>query len=159
MGVGGHDDNERTTARHSIVITNAPYMDNDRSASRYASKARDDFARLVEDLESGAFGADVLVLWENSRYSRRTSEWLHLMELIATNLGGGNEDEIYVVPRNECHLWGDPNASKFIRAEQPQVASLGVLLVAYPYFGHTFQRYASGAMSEVGGTGLVTPVF
>lgn len=76
-----HDDNERTTARHHIAITGEPYVDNDRSASRYASKARDDFARLVADLESGAFCADVLVLWENSRYSRKTSEWLRLMEL------------------------------------------------------------------------------
>ncbi|MEJ8668409.1 hypothetical protein WKI71_07100 [Streptomyces sp. MS1.AVA.1] len=79
---------------------------------------------------------------------------------IATNLGAGtNEDEIYVVPRNECHLWEDPNAPMFIRAEQPQAASLGVLLVAYAYFGYTFQRYASGAMAKVAGTGLVTPVF
>ncbi|MBG0853814.1 recombinase family protein [Streptomyces spinoverrucosus] len=76
-----HDDNERTTVRHSIKITGEPYVDNDRSASRYASKARDDWARLVADLESGAFTEDVLILWENSRYSRKTSEWLHLMEL------------------------------------------------------------------------------
>lgn len=76
-----HDDNERTTARHHIAITGAAYVDNDRSASRYASKTRDDWARLVADLESGAFTEDVLILWENSRYSRKTSEWLHLMEL------------------------------------------------------------------------------
>jgi site-specific DNA recombinase len=50
-----HDDNERTTVRHDIKITGEPYVDNDRSASRYASKARDDWARLVADLESGAF--------------------------------------------------------------------------------------------------------
>ncbi|MCX4904598.1 hypothetical protein [Streptomyces sp. NBC_00878] len=78
---------------------------------------------------------------------------------IATNLGGGTEDEIYVVPRNECHLWEDPAAPMFIRAEQPAAASLGVLLVAYAYFGYTFQRYPSGAMAKVGGTGLVTPTF
>ncbi|MBU3870254.1 recombinase family protein [Streptomyces sp. 4503] len=76
-----HDDNERSTTRHNIVITGQPYVDNDRSASRYASKARDDWARLVADLSSGAFTEDVLILWENSRYSRKTSEWLHLMEL------------------------------------------------------------------------------
>jgi hypothetical protein len=78
---------------------------------------------------------------------------------IATNLGGGTEDEIYVVPRNECHLWEDPNAPMFIRAEQPQAASLGVLLVAYAHFGYTFQRYPSGAMAKVGGSGMVAPVF
>ncbi|MGW1614475.1 hypothetical protein ACWCQZ_34540 [Streptomyces sp. NPDC002285] len=79
---------------------------------------------------------------------------------VATNLGAGtNEEEVYVVPRNECHVWEDPNAPMFIRAEQPQAASLGVLLVAYSYFAYTFQRYGSGAMAKVGGTGLVTPVF
>ncbi|WP_240135089.1 recombinase family protein [Streptomyces sp. MUM 178J] len=76
-----HDDNERTTVHHQITISGEPYVDNDRSASRYASKARDGFARLVSDLESGAFGADVLVLWENSRYSRRALEWLQLMDV------------------------------------------------------------------------------
>lgn len=79
---------------------------------------------------------------------------------IATNLGAGtNEDEIYVVPQCECHLWEDPAAPMFIRAEQPAAASLGVLLVAYAYFGYTFQRYSSGAMAKVSGTGLITPTF
>ncbi|HZX38904.1 MAG TPA: hypothetical protein VFF37_11315, partial [Streptomyces sp.] len=64
---------------------------------------------------------------------------------IATNLGAGtNEDEIYVVPSSECHLWEDPNAPLFIRAEQPAAASLGVLLVAYSYFAYTFGRYTNG---------------
>jgi hypothetical protein len=66
-----HDDNERTTARHNITITGAPYADNDRSASRYASKARDDWARLVADLESGAFTEDVLILWETAGTAAR----------------------------------------------------------------------------------------
>jgi hypothetical protein len=78
---------------------------------------------------------------------------------IATNLGAGtNEDELYVVPASECHLWEDPAAPMFIRAEQPAAASLGVLLVAYSYFAYTFGRYANG-MQKVGGTGLVTPAF
>ncbi|WP_051858492.1 phage major capsid protein [Streptomyces cellulosae] len=78
---------------------------------------------------------------------------------IVTNLGAGtNEDELYVVPASECHLWEDPNAPLFIRAEQPAAASLGVLLVAYSYFAYTFGRYANG-MQKVGGTGLVTPAF
>lgn len=78
---------------------------------------------------------------------------------IATNYGAGtNEDELYVVPNSECHLWEDPNAPLFIRAEQPAAANLGVLLVAYSYFAYTFGRYANG-MQKVGGTGLVTPAF
>ncbi|MFI5995874.1 hypothetical protein ACIBAC_28990 [Streptomyces sp. NPDC051362] len=77
---------------------------------------------------------------------------------IATNLGAGtNEDEIYLVDRQECHLWEDPSAPMFIRAEQPKVASLGVVLVAYGYFAYTFKRYAQAR--KIGGTGLVTPTF
>lgn len=78
---------------------------------------------------------------------------------IATNGGTGtNEDVIYVVCSDECHLWEDPNAPVFIRAEQPKVASLGVLLVVYGYFAFSFRRY-SNAVQSVSGTGLVTPTF
>lgn len=78
---------------------------------------------------------------------------------IATNLGAGtNEDEVYVIPADECHLWEDPQAPVFIRAEQPAAASLGVLLVLYGYFAYSFRRYAN-AMQKLGGTGLITPVF
>lgn len=76
---------------------------------------------------------------------------------IATNLGvGTNQDEIYVVPSSECHLWEDD--VQFIRADQPAAPNLGVLLVVWSYFGYTFSRYSS-AMSKVAGTSLVTPVF
>lgn len=78
---------------------------------------------------------------------------------LATNLGAGtNEDEIHVLSSNEAHLWEDPSAPMFIRAEQPSAGNLGVLLVLYSYFAYSFQRYASG-MQKVNGTGLVTPVF
>jgi hypothetical protein len=69
-----------------------------------------------------------------------------------------NEDEIYVVPASECHLWEDPNAPVFIRAEQPAAASLGVLLVLYGYFAYSLRRYSNG-MGKVGGTGLTVPTF
>ncbi|MEV6124878.1 hypothetical protein AB0M23_30960 [Streptomyces sp. NPDC052077] len=78
---------------------------------------------------------------------------------IPTGLGAGtNEDELYVVPQSECHLWEDENAPMFIRAEQAKAASLGVLLVAYSYFAYTFGRYTNG-MQKVSGTGLATPAF
>jgi hypothetical protein len=78
---------------------------------------------------------------------------------IATNLGTGtSEDEIYIVPANECHLWEDPAAPVFIRAEQAAAASLGVLLVLYGYFAYSFRRYSNG-MGKVAGTGLTTPTF
>ena len=78
---------------------------------------------------------------------------------IVTNLGAGtNQDEIYVADRQECHLWEDPNAPVFIRAEQPALASLGILFVLYGYFAYTFGRYP-GQNQKITGTGLVTPVF
>lgn len=77
---------------------------------------------------------------------------------IATNLGAGtNEDEVYLLDRNECHLWEDPNAPMYIRAEQPALASLGVLLVVYGYFAYTHARYSHA--QKISGTGLVTPTF
>lgn len=78
---------------------------------------------------------------------------------IATNLGAGtNEDRIYGITAEEAHLWEDPNAPLFIRAEQPTAASLGVLFVVYSYFAYTFGRYPS-AHGKISGTGLVTPTF
>ena len=77
---------------------------------------------------------------------------------IAANLGAGtNEDEIYLVDRQECHLWEDPDAPMYIRAEQTKAASLGVLLVVYGYFAYTHQRYAHAR--KIAGTGLITPAY
>lgn len=59
-----------------------PYRDKV-SASRYSTKAREGYDRLVADLESGAFGAHILGLWEGSRGSRRAGEWVTLVELLA----------------------------------------------------------------------------
>ena len=75
------------------------------------------------------------------------------------NLGAGtNQDQIYVAPTRECHLWEDPNAPVFIRAEQPAAANLGVLLVLYGYFAYTFRRFTN-SMIKIDGTGLITPTF
>ncbi len=76
---------------------------------------------------------------------------------IGTTLGAGTEDEIYLVDRNECHLWEDPNAPMYIRAEQPKLASLGVLMVVYGYFAYTHARYAQAR--KIAGTGLIAPTF
>jgi hypothetical protein len=76
----------------------------------------------------------------------------------STAIGAGTEDEIYVTASDECHLWEDPNAPMYIRAEQPAAANLGVLLVVYGYFAYTFGRYAN-SVQRVSGTGLIAPVF
>lgn len=76
---------------------------------------------------------------------------------IGTTLGAGTEDEAYVVDRNECHLWEDPAAPMYIRAEQPAVASLGVLMVVYGYAAYTHTRYAHAR--KIAGTGMIAPTF
>jgi hypothetical protein len=78
---------------------------------------------------------------------------------IPVNLGTATtQDEIYVVPATECHLWEDSSAPTLIRAEQTAAASLGILIVVYGYMAYTFQRYTNG-MQKVAGTGLTTPTF
>lgn len=75
-----------------------------------------------------------------------------------TTVGAGTEDEIYTAASDECHLWVDPNAPQFIRAEQPKAANLAVTLVLYMYFAYSFRRFAS-SVGKVNGTGLIAPVF
>ncbi|MFJ4821097.1 recombinase family protein [Streptomyces sp. NPDC088801] len=58
-----------------------PYEDADRSASRYKTRERDDYDRLVADLRAGRFGADVLIIWESSRGSRDVGEWDALVKI------------------------------------------------------------------------------
>jgi DNA invertase Pin-like site-specific DNA recombinase len=55
------------------------YSDASRSASRFATKGREDWARLLADLDSGRFG--VLMLWEPSRGDRDAESWLGLLNL------------------------------------------------------------------------------
>lgn len=76
---------------------------------------------------------------------------------VPTNKGGGTEDEIYIASQRECHLWEDPSAPMMIRAEQPALASLGVLFVVYGYFAYTHARYAQA--QKISGTGLIAPTF
>ena len=77
-----HEDHERDAERHGFELHPSPYREVG-SASRQAKKARDEFPRLIADLQEGRFGADGLCLWENSRGSRRVSEWALLLDLLA----------------------------------------------------------------------------
>ncbi|GAB2905525.1 recombinase family protein [Streptomyces mayteni] len=79
------EENIQKAAAHGITILGEPYTDNDMSASRYATKERKDFARLISDLETGNYPEDLLVLWENSRGSRQTGEWVRLIDLCETH--------------------------------------------------------------------------
>jgi hypothetical protein len=76
---------------------------------------------------------------------------------IATNLGAGtNQDEVYVISSRELHLWEDPQAPLFIRAEQPLAHQLAVRIVIYSYFAYEARRYPNNP-GKISGTGLVGP--
>jgi site-specific DNA recombinase len=76
-----HEENQHGAAGIGVQL-GEPYRDaGSSSASRYARKSRDDFARLLSDLGQGRFGAEVLVLWESSRGSRKVGEWVQLIDL------------------------------------------------------------------------------
>lgn len=78
---------------------------------------------------------------------------------IVTNLGvGTNQDQIYVLDKNEGHVWLDDTQPLLIKAEQAQVKKLLVDLVVYGYAATCFNRFA-GAVQAIDGTGLVTPTF
>ncbi|MFD9909416.1 recombinase family protein [Streptomyces sp. NPDC059063] len=74
-----HDDNSRASAREGVTL-GVPYSDQG-SASPYAKHARGDFDRLIADLRSDQFKAQILWLWESSRGSRRVGEWATLLDL------------------------------------------------------------------------------
>ena len=77
-----HDENVRSIEYQGWSLhPDPPYRDTDRSASRFATKAREDFKRLIDDLEQDRFGAQVLAIWESSRGSRRVGEWVDLVDL------------------------------------------------------------------------------
>ncbi len=64
-----------------LDFNGAAYSDVSISASRYSTRVRGGYAELTGDLAASRFGADVLVLWESSRGSRRVGEWVDLIEL------------------------------------------------------------------------------
>ena len=81
------------------------------------------------------------------------------------NLGAGtNEDPVVIVDGDEAHLWEDPSAPMFLRAETgPSMKKLGIDLVLYGYFAFCFNRLVDEAGARVSvhqkitGSGLIVP--
>lgn len=59
------------------------FEDNDRSASRYATKERPEYERLIKFLKAG--NADVLVTWESSRAQRDLEAYVKLRTVAESN--------------------------------------------------------------------------
>ena len=62
------DENRRAWPQYDF--NGSAYSEKPISASRYTTKKRDVYAKLIADIKAGRFGANVLVLWESSRGSR-----------------------------------------------------------------------------------------
>ncbi|WP_406691472.1 recombinase family protein [Saccharopolyspora sp. ID03-671] len=76
-----HTDNAADAARQGWVLGRR-YEDTSISASRYSKKAREGYDELIADLQGKRFDADVLIIWESSRGSRRVGEWVLLCDLL-----------------------------------------------------------------------------
>ena len=75
---------------------------------------------------------------------------------VATNLGAStNQDAIYVVDLNECHLWEE--APTYVKFEEP-AGKVAINIVLFGYSAFTSLRYP-GAIAAINGTGLATPSF
>lgn len=74
---------EQHTANEDAISANghlevSRYQDEE-SASRFATKAREDWDRLIGDIENDRI--DILYIWESSRASRKLGEWVEFLDL------------------------------------------------------------------------------
>lgn len=78
---------------------------------------------------------------------------------IKTNTGAGsNQDSVFVVRRADMLLFESAGAPQMVRMDQTLGGQLTVKMVAFQYAAAVFGRYPA-AVSQVMGTGLVTPTF
>jgi HK97 family phage major capsid protein len=77
---------------------------------------------------------------------------------IATNVGAGtNQDTIFVVDLNECHLWEEAAAPTYVTFEEPN-GKVAINIVLFCMSAFTADRYGK-AIAQINGTGLATPAF
>jgi DNA invertase Pin-like site-specific DNA recombinase len=70
----------RWVDRHQAVLVDT-YRDPNRSASRFATKQRENFNRLLEDIEAGKLDGGAVWFWEASRSQRRLDVFATLRDL------------------------------------------------------------------------------
>jgi hypothetical protein len=77
---------------------------------------------------------------------------------IATNVGAStNQDTIFVVDLNECHLWEEAAAPTYVTFEEPN-GKVALNIVLFGMSAFTAERYPK-AIAAINGTGLATPSF
>lgn len=72
-----HEENHRAAVVNGWAVTEE--YEDVMSASRFAAKAREDWPRLVGDVDGGKL--DVVILWEPSRGTRKLGEWISFLDL------------------------------------------------------------------------------
>ena len=72
-----HDDNLRAAKVNDWTVTGT--YEDVMSASRFARGTREDWPRLVADVDAGKL--DVVILWEPSRGTRKLGEWITFLDL------------------------------------------------------------------------------
>ena len=78
---------------------------------------------------------------------------------VKTDTGAGsNQDSVFVVRRADMLLFESAGAPQMVRMDQTLGGQLTVKMVAFQYAAAVFGRYPA-AISQVMGTGLVTPTF
>ncbi len=97
-----HADHVRVAGEQGWSLAEGAYRDKSVSASRYSRKVRDGFDALIADLEGDRFGAQVLMIWESSRGSRRVGEWVRLLELCEQR-----SVSIFVTTHGRCYEPGN----------------------------------------------------
>ncbi|MGH8963600.1 MAG: recombinase family protein, partial [Jatrophihabitantaceae bacterium] len=130
------DDNMGTVEREAwaYVDDGRPFVDNDRSASRYAKKTRPGYVRLVEFVTAGF--CDVVVVWELSRLSRDLGALVAFRDLcrdrgVLWSIGGRTydpSDERDTLPLivQACQAEGESaNTSKRVRRGMNANAAAG----------------------------------
>jgi len=77
---------------------------------------------------------------------------------IATNIGAStNQDTIFVVDLNECHLWEEAGSPTYVKFEEPN-GKVAINIVMFGMSAFTSLRYP-GAIAQINGTGLASPSF
>jgi HK97 family phage major capsid protein len=77
---------------------------------------------------------------------------------IATDKGAStNQDTIFVVDLNECHLWEEAAAPTYVTFEEPS-GKVAINIVLFGMSAFTADRYGK-AIAQINGTGLQSPSF
>ena len=98
------------------------------------------------------------VAYGNSGYQMMGLPIITDANVVTTDGASTNQDEIYVVTANECHLWEQPGSPFTLRYDATGAGNLTIKTVVYGYAAFSAGRYPL-ANSIISGTGLTTPSF